>query len=484
MRKRRKQGEGRVHLRKDGRWEGRYVIGYDAKGLPKTKNVLAKSKSECLEKLKQLRESCKMGKEEHGIGKEPLTFGAWLDYWYQNHSRPGLRITTQKNYENGIYRHLIPALGQISLDKLTTGELQQYYTDLKDHGRLLRAELYGEGLSNRTVRGIHAICQAALERAEGEGLIFGNPALGCKLPPKKGREQNTLTQEEIQRFLIQAREEGCYELFLLALSTGMRRGEILALQWDDLNPRTGALQIAKQLQRIGGRLVLTEPKTRAAIRTVILPRPVLKVLEDYRRRMEFPSRWMFPSPVKEDAPLDPASVRKRLKRVLERAQCDRARFHDLRHTFATMALEHGMDVKTLSTIIGHVSSSTTLDIYTHITDEMRTSAALKIDREIGRAANTGMEEATIQEAVPKRTPSFQPYKGKRRKPGTGCISQINDHLWEGRYSPVWPDRVNRPRNIYAHDRETCEQRLAELIAQTKAEIAAEKARRTRDRHPA
>ena len=483
MGKRRKRGEGSVHLRKDGRWEGRYVMGYNEKGLPKTKNVLARSKSECLEKLKLLRESCKRDKEELEIGKQPLTFGAWLDYWYQNHCKTGLRITTQKNYENAIYRHLIPGMGQISLDKLTTGDLQQYYTGLKEHGRLLRTELYGEGLSDRTVRGIHAICRAALERAEGEGLISGNPALGCKLPPKKGREQNTLTQEEIQRFLIQAREEGCYELFLLTLATGMRRGEILALRWDDLNPKTGALQIARQLQRIGGRLVLTEPKTKAAVRTVILPRPILKVLEDYRRRMEFPSRWMFPSPVKEDAPLDPASVRKRLERVLERAQCDCVRFHDLRHTFATMALEHGMDVKTLSTIIGHVSSSTTLDIYTHITDEMRTSAALKIDRGIGKAADAGMGEATRQEAVPKRAP-FQPYKGKRRKPGTGCISQINDHLWEGRYSPVWPDGVKRPRNVYAHDWETCETLLAELIARTKAEIAAEKARRAGGRHPA
>ena len=142
-----------------------------------------------------------------------------------------------------------------------------------------------------------------------------------------------------------------------------------------------------------------------------------------------------------------------------------------------------MDVKTLSTIIGHVSSSTTLDIYTHITDEMRTSAALKIDRGIGKAEDTGVREVKRQETAPKRVP-FQPYKGKRRKPGTGCISQINDHLWEGRYSPVWPDGVKRPRNIYAHDQKTCEQRLAELIAQTKAEIAAEKARRAGERRPA
>ena len=114
---------------------------------------------------------------------------------------------------------------------------------------------------------------------------------------------------------------------------------------------------------------------------------------------------------------------------------------------------------------------------------MRTSAALKIDRGIGKAADIGRGDAPEQEAAPRCTP-FQPCKGKRRKPGTGCISQINYHLWEGRYSPVWPDGVKRPRNIYAHDRETCETLLAELIARTKAEIAAEKARRAGERHSA
>lgn len=468
MGKRRKRGEGSVHLRTDGRWEGRYVIGYDAKGLPKTKNVLARSKSECLEKLKQLRESCKNDREEPDIRKQSLTFGAWLDYWYQNHCKPGLRITTQKNYENGIYRHLIPALGQIPLDKLTTGNLQQYYTGLKEHGRLLRAELYGEGLSDRTVRGIHAICRAALERAEGEGLISGNPALGCKLPPKKGREQNTLTQEEIQRFLIQAKEEGCYELFLLALSTGMRRGEILALQWSGLNLSTGALRVERQVHRVRGELMVSSPKTKAGNRTVVLPAPVLHVLKTYRERTN--SRWMFPSPVKEDSPMDPAAARKRLQTVLERAECSRIRFHDLRHTFATASPEHGMDVKTLSTIIGHVSSSTTLNIYTHVTDTMRQSAADKIDQGIGRAVPRPRQEVVPQKLPPS---TFHAHKGQRRKPGTGCITQINDHLWEGRYSP----RVNGKRlarNVYARTEAECEEKLAALIREMKTELTAER----------
>ena len=112
------------------------------------------------------------------------------------------------------------------------------------------------------------------------------------------------------------------------------------------------------------------------------------------------------------------------------------RLHELRHTFSTTALEHGMDVKTLSTIIGHVSSSTTLNIYVHVTDEMRRTAATKIDQGIGGADS----QARVQTEPRKPAPStFQARKGRCRKAGTGCVTQINEKLWEGRYSPIWPD---------------------------------------------
>ena len=133
-----------------------------------------------------------------------------------------------------------------------------------------------------------------------------------------------------------------------------------------------------------------------------------------------------------------------------------------------------MDTKTLFTIIGHVSTSTTLDIYAHVTDEMRRTAAVKIDRGISK---TELQKTTDSAVPRKPAPStFQPYKGQRRKPGTGCVSQVNDKLWEGRYSPIWPDGKKHPRNVYAHSKEECERLLAEMIQQVKAEIAAEKER--------
>ena len=132
-----------------------------------------------------------------------------------------------------------------------------------------------------------------------------------------------------------------------------------------------------------------------------------------------------------------------------------------------------MDIKTLSTIIGHVSSSTTLNIYAHVTDEMRRTAAVKIDQGIGKAEIQPENQAVLRKPAPS---TFQAHKGRRRKAGTGCVTQINEKLWEGRYSPIWPDGKKHPRNIYAHSEEECEKLLAKMIAEMKTEIAAERER--------
>ena len=471
MARKRKNGEGTVRLRKDGRWEGRVVIGYDDQGYPKTKNVLAKTKSECAEKLKALKEQYAAPKSD--AVKSDMPFGEWMDFWYQNYSKPKLRPTTQAGYECRIYQHIIPELGDIPLNQLTQNDLQQFYARLKKSGRLLHAEHYGARLSDSMVRASHMNCRAALEKAVQEGLIRVNPAVGCKLPPKKAREMQVLTREEIQRFLIQAKAEGYFELFLLELTTGLRRGELLALQWDDLNLETGELQINKQAYRTKeDGLLISQPKTKSSIRTVSLPQPLLTILKEYKEGVN--SRWMFPSPLKEDSPLDPAYIRTRLHLILEHAQCKQIRFHDLRHTFATMALGSGMDVKTLSSMLGHVSATTTLDIYTHITNPMRSEAAAKIDQRIAKA--DPKEKEVASERAPETDPQpfvpFIPYNGKIRKAGTGCITQISEHCWEGRYSPVWPDGKKHSRNVYAKTREECEALLPGLIQQMKAEIKA------------
>lgn len=393
MGRKRKSGEGTVRLRKDGRWEGRIVIGYDENGLPKTKNVLAKTKGECIEKLKALKST--ITPDTPIKLKADMPFGEWLDHWYETYCKPNARPATQRTYEGYIRLYLHPRLGSIPLNKVTTSDIQQMCTWMMTEARLDQKNGEG-GLSDSQVINCYSLCDRVLEKAVAEKLIVRNPAKGCKLPPNRPNEMKVLSREDMQKVLIQAKEENYYELFLLEFATGLRLGELMALQWDDVDLVTGELRINKQVNLVGSKLVISEPKTKAAVRTLILPPSVRKVLAEYKTRVN--SRWLFPSPKKEDLPIIPSAVSRRLHTLLEHAGCEQVRFHDLRHTFATNALAHGMDIKTLSTILGHVSSATTLNTYSHVTDEMRQRAAVKIDQGIAKAE---VQDTAI--AQPERT---------------------------------------------------------------------------------
>ena len=304
------------------------VIGYDDKGLPKTKNVLAKTKSECVEKLKTLKDA--LAPPAPPRIKADMPFGDWMEHWYETHSRPAARPGTRRIYEGYLRLYIRPGLGHIPLNRLTAKDMQQFFVWLKTEGRADQSD--GEtGLADSQLRNIHSLCRRALEQAVSENLIPRNPASGCKLPPARKGEMNVLSRESMQKLLIQAKEEKYYELFLLEFATGLRLGELTALQWEELNLTTGELRISKQAVVIGSELVITEPKTKAAVRTLLLPPKVLEVFREYRKRNV--SRWLFPSPKKEDSPLLPSVVRQRLHRLLDHAGCERVRFHDLRHPY-------------------------------------------------------------------------------------------------------------------------------------------------------
>ena len=475
MPKRRANGEGNIRKRKDGRWEGRYTAGYDLEsGKRIIKNVLGKTQAEVKEKFKAaISESQRLDVSKAGT----YTVSSWVKTWYEVYAEPRIRPNTKSYYTNYIENHIVPGIGNIPLDKLTTIQIQRFYNNLQKSGRVQRKnfpELRDKSLSPRVVRGVHTLLHNCLEQAVSERLILTNPAQGCKLPQLEKKEMKILPQEKIGMYLAEAERRGLLAAFYLELTTGLRRGELLALQWTDLDVESKTLSITKQVNRISGELVVSPPKTRNSIRTLAIPQQAVDLLiAEHKRHPRNP--YLFPSP-KTGTMYDPDAFRRTHDKILKAIGAEHIRFHDLRHTFATLALENGMDVKTLSAMLGHVSAATTLDIYTHITDDMRLTAAANIDRGIGKAApqeglsELGQETAPATAEKPRMT-DFKPYVGRKRRSGTGCVSEINDHLFEGRYSPKWPDGKKHARNVYAHTREECEEKLKVLIVEMKAEIA-------------
>ena len=200
-----------------------------------------------------------------------------------------------------------------------------------------------------------------------------------------------------KQYIIQSKFEGNYEVFLLELATGLRRDKLMALQWDDLNFKTGVLNVNKQVYDVRGQLQISTPKTKSSVRKVVLSPAAVQVLREYKKTVG--SHWMFPPPVKENCTITPGVVRRKLQLILEHAGCEHVRFHDLLHIFATLALENGMDVKTLSAMLGHVSAATA---HTHIINDMRLAVAANIVCGIGKAAPQEDTSQPGQKPQPRR----------------------------------------------------------------------------------
>ena len=382
--KKRANGEGSLRKRPDGRWEGRYTAGRDpVTGKAIYKNVLAKTQKECKEKLERAIE--KNGKVDVARSGK-YTVAEWVRLWFETYSKPSIREQTAYYYNNYIEKHIVPGIGSIRLDKLTTIQIQQFYNKLKTSGRVQRyahIELKDKGLSNRFIHGIHGVLRSALEQAVKERLITSNPAEGCKLPKIEKKEMKVLLPEQIGAYLQEANRRGLLPAYYLELTSGLRRGELLALLWTDLDVENMTISVTKQVNRINGELKVSQPKTSNSIRTIPIPKQAVDLLIlEHEKHPENP--YMFPSP-KTGTMYDPDSFRHTHEKILAAAGIEHIRFHDLRHTFATLSLQHGVDVKTLSNTLGHYSAGFTLDTYTHATQRMKREAADTIGSVIDQA---------------------------------------------------------------------------------------------------
>ena len=332
MPKRRANGEGNIRKRKDGRWEGRYTAGYDPEsGKRIIKNVLGKTQTEVKEKLKAaISESQRLDVSKAGT----YTVSSWVRTWYEVYAEPRIRPNTKAYYTNYIENHIIPGIGSIPLDKLTTIQIQRFYNTLQKSGRVQRKnfpELKDKSLSPRVVRGVHTLLHNSLEQAVAERLILANPTQGCKLPQLEKREMKILPQEKIGMYLAEAERRGLLAAFYLELTTGLRRGELLALQWTDLDVENRTLAVTKQVNRINGKLVVSPPKTRNSIRILALPQQAVDLLvAEHKKHPRTP--YLFPSP-KTGTMYDPDAFRRTHDKILKAIGAEHIRFHDLRHPY-------------------------------------------------------------------------------------------------------------------------------------------------------
>lgn len=280
-----------------------------------------------------------------------------------------------------IYKNVLGRTQEEAKEKLNAAiketqslDLQKLYKKLltKDWVDRLEAKGQPKGLSAKTVRNIHQILSSALKLAQEQRIILTNPAEGRALPKVEHREMKTLPVEQLASFLREAKESGVFELYYVELATGLRRGELLGLKWEDLDLERGDLRVKRQIARINGEVAEAPLKTKNAYRTLPLAEDTVSVLLGQKKKAGS-CLWVFPSP--NGGPIFPDSVLHMLHRVLKRAGLPKVRFHDLQHTFATLALQNGVDIKTRSGMLGRFSAGFTLDIYTYVTGAAQCQAA-------------------------------------------------------------------------------------------------------------
>ena len=371
MAKKRANGDGSIRKRKDGRWEGRYVVGHDPiTGKMISRNVLGKTQAQVKEKLRTAIENSKR-LDYTQTGK--YTVGQWMDEWFEAYAKVKVRPSSHQTYKGYIENHIKTNIGDIPIEKLTSLQLQKFYRLLLTEGRIPRieSEKQPKGLSAKTVRNINQVISSAMDMAVRHKLILSNPTEGCELPKVEHREMKTLPAEQLGAFLREAKESGVYELYYMDLATGLRRGELLGLKWEDIDLQNGIIHVRRQVARVDGEVKELPLKTKNSYRNISISRDAVAMLTEMEAHRS--SEYVFPSST--GGPISPDSVNNMLHRVLKRAGLPSIRFHDLRHTFATLALQNGVDIKTVSGMLGHFSAGFTLDTYAHVTTSAQKEAA-------------------------------------------------------------------------------------------------------------
>ena len=361
--------------RKDGLWEVRYSAGIDpGNGKPIRKSLYGKTAAEVAEKLRAVTASV-----DAGTYMEPqkMPLSEWLDIWLNEYCG-AIKAGTLKAYRDNVKNHIKPALGAVRLCEIQPHEVQRFINSLQR-----------KSLSAKTIKNIHGVLCKALSEATRIKYIPSNPASGCILPKVVRDEIHPFETEEISVFMDAIKGNPSETLFFFALNTGMRLSEILGLRWNRVDFKKGMIKVDAQLLVKRGKDTVRElglPKNSKP--RSFKPAPAvmdcLRTVERQQKewRLQAGQMWsnplglVFTNEVGQEIPH--ATVEHRFSRILESAGIEAHRFHDLRHTFTVESLRAGVDVKTVSEMLGHSSVSFTLDVYGHVTKAMQDEAANKL----------------------------------------------------------------------------------------------------------
>ena len=330
MAKRRPSGDGMVRKREDGRWEGRIVVGHKKNGTPIFQHAYAHTQKELTEKLHQ---NIERYQDVELTEDSRMTLGEWLDRWLTDYKENTVRPGTLAGYRSCIENYIKPQLGGKQVSLVTSQDVQKLYRKLKENGRVREHPRLGSTLSDTTINRLHAIFHQAMEDALHAHIIAKNPTVGATVPKASHAPKRVLTDKELDTFLDAVREDKIWgDFFYVELTTGLRRGEICGLMWQDFDARNGVLQVRRTLHnRKLGVDMLGKTKTRSGERTIVLPRSTAEILR--RRKENAITQWIFPDPVRPELPLSPNCAYTHMKAILHKAGLPDIRFHDLRHPY-------------------------------------------------------------------------------------------------------------------------------------------------------
>lgn len=357
-----------IYKRRDGRYEGRYVIGKTAAGKTRFGYVYGYYYAQVRQALLQK----KAAQPEAVVGASyarRVTVGEWMMYWLENELLGSVKPSSYHTYVRQVKRHVVPALGDCLLGQLTPGIVNAFITRMKS-----------AGFASSTIQGAYRLLASALRFALEEGVLQKNPCRRIRVQCEAKCEQRVLTREEQARVRGAAADAGELPV-LLSLYTGMRLGEICALQWSDINWEKKSITVARTVQRVAvahsddglkTRMMIGSPKSRRSRRVLPVPDFLLQML---RRTLERASaiRGAYVFSATERA-AEPRTIQRHFAELMKKLHIAHAHFHTLRHSFATRLLELGVDIQTISTLLGHSSIRVTLDFYTHSLTEHQQAA--------------------------------------------------------------------------------------------------------------